>query len=123
MDDLKEKVLELASQDEEFAEKLKAAGTEEAVAELLQEKGLDVAAEDLKALAQAAPEGAVKLSEDELDVVAGGGTCVCATYGGGAKGGNDKACVCDILGYGMSSDDKDHTRCSCLYVGEGDSHN
>ena len=121
MDELKEKVLEIASQDEEFAEKLKAAGTEEAVVELLVEKGLDVTAEDLKALAQPAPEGVSKLSEDELDAVAGGGGCFCVAGGGGTAGTYDRTCACVMFGWGYYDKGQGRReRCECCGAGNGD---
>ena len=122
MNDLSEKILEIASQDGEFAEKLNAAETPEAVIALLAEKGIDVTAEDLQALAQPA-EGAVKLADDELDEVAGGKVCYCVAGGGGVKGKNDRTCWCIVAGCGTSaarpkgSDD----RCVCAGAGVGDS--
>ena len=120
MDDLKEKIFELASQDAEFAEKLGAAETPEAIAALLAEKGLDVAAEDLQELVQPAEEGAVKLSEDELDAVAGGKECYCVSGGGGKKGKFDKTCACVAVGYGDAGDFG--MRCMCLGPGAGESY-
>ena len=125
MDGLSEKIFELASQDEEFAEKFGAAETPEAIVALLAEKGLDVAADDLQALAQPAAEGAVKLSEDELDAVAGGKACYCVVGGGGVKGKYDETCGCAAAGWGYFIDhtagDR-HVRCQCAVAGEGVTH-
>ena len=121
MDGLKERILEVASQDEDFGKKLSEAEAPEAVVELLREKGLDVAVEELQALAQPADQDAVELSDDELEAVAGGGNCGCATYGGGKAGGKDKACTCDIYGQGKGKGVSD--RCECVYGGWGDTLN
>ena len=118
MDDLKERIFELASQDDEFAEKLNAAETPEAAAALLADKGLDVSAGDLQALAQPA-EGAVKLSEDELDAVAGGGACYCVVGGYGSKNDHgDYACGCAVAGYG-DGHYRNGKLCRCACFGEG----
>ena len=117
MDGLKEKVFELASQDAEFAEKFGAADTAEAIIELLAEKGLDVTVEDLQVFAPAEAEGVVKLSEDELDEVAGGKKCYCFAGGGGSAGKEDATCACVVAGVGLA---KDNTpRCACCGGGAG----
>ena len=121
MDGLKERILEVASQDEDFGKKLSEAEAPEAVVELLREKGLDVAVEDLQALAQPADQDAVELSDDELEAVAGGGNCGCATYGGGKAGGKDGACACVFMGHGDGKDNPD--RCDCYSIGVGSSFN
>ena len=119
MDDLKEKIFELASQDDEFAEKLNAAETPEAIVALLAEKGLNVAAGDLQALAQPA-EGAVKLSEDELDAVAGGDQCACFYGGAGSSGYVDKTCGCVLVGWGYyDNGNGKKSRCQCANIGHG----
>ena len=48
--------------------------------ELLKEYGVELTSEDLKA-----PSG--ELSDDELEVVAGGGVCICPLVGGGSGEG------------------------------------
>ena len=121
MDGLKEKILEIASQDEGFVERFNAAESPDAIAELLKGKGLDVTAEDLQALAQPADQDAVELSDDELEAVAGGGNCGCATYGGGKAGGKDKSCTCYIYGQGKGKGVSD--RCECVYGGWGNTNN
>ncbi len=60
------------------------------------------------------------LSEDELDAVAGGKTCVCVAGGGGT--GEDvtstKTCACVMVGNGsMQSGER---RCVCVVGGGGD---
>ena len=121
MDGLKKKMLEIASQDEDFGKKLGEAEAPEAIVELLREKGLDVAVEDLQALAQPADQDAVELSDDELEAVAGGGECGCSVYGGGKAGGKDKSCGCYVYGQGGSKDNPD--RCDCYSIGVGSSFN
>ena len=121
MDGLKERILEVASQDEDFGKKLSEAEAPEAVVELLRERGLDVAVEDLQALAQPADQDAVELSDDELEAVAGGGECGCSVYGGGKAGGKDKSCGCYVYGQGGSKGEG--VRCGCVYGGWGDSCN
>ena len=69
MDGLKERILEVASQDEDFGKQLSEAGAPEAVVELLRERGLDVAVEDLQALAQPADQDAVELSYSGAQVI------------------------------------------------------
>ena len=124
MDGLKEKIFELASQDGELAEKLNAAESIEALVALLAEKGLDVAVGDLQALAQPAAEGAVKLSEDELDAVAGGEACTCFEGGGGAAGKFDRTCACVIYGLGRFAHPGEEpvNRCNCFTIGTGGTH-
>ena len=70
--------LEAVSNDAECIEKLKTASPEAIIA-LAKEKGFTLTADDLK---KAAPSG--ELSDDELETVAGGRECTCATIGGGA---------------------------------------
>ena len=70
----------------ELGDKLKAIATDsqtqmqEKMIEILKEYGVSFTAEDFKA-----PEG--ELSDDELEVVAGGGICMCPLVGGGSGEG------------------------------------
>ena len=122
MGDLKEKVFELASQDEDFATKLGEVATPEALMDALKEKGLDITAEDLQALLQPEPQGKVKLSEDELEAVAGGGKCYCYDAGGGTSGDSDRSCGCVVVGWGyFERDGKRYERCGCWAGGIGKS--
>lgn len=63
-----------------------------------------------------------ELSDDELDAVAGGKTCVCVAGGGGT--GEDatgtKTCACVMIGNGdMQSGER---RCVCALGGGGQDH-
>ena len=53
-----------------------------------------------------------ELSMDELDAVAGGGTCGCVLGGGGAAGEGQKICACPAFGAGEG-------RCLCIVGGGG----
>ena len=119
MDGMKEKILELASQDKELARELGTAESVEMAAETLRARGIDIAVEDLQALVQPEAEGKVKLSEDELEAVAGGevsdeSVCVCL---GAGYGGGDNSCACVVGGYGSDSNGDDC--CFCFGEGEG----
>ena len=125
MNGLKEKLFEIASQDEGFVERFNAAESPEAVVELLKGKGLDVTAEDLQALAQPAGQEAVELSDEELEAVAGGDDCYCVVGGGGTAGGVDRTCGCVIEGLGTFTEKngKIGDRCICVTGGMGASRN
>ena len=60
-----------------------------------------------------------ELSEDELNVVSGGGTCACVLGGGGTEGayGVDKTCACVLTGAGLDCDGL--LRCFCEVGGGG----
>lgn len=58
--------------------------------------------------------GVVKLTDDELAAVAGGGMCVCVAVGLGA---NQKTC-CNCVGYGWGHCSRGF--CLCLVGGGGD---
>ena len=125
MDGLKEKLFEIASQDEGFVERFNTAESPEAVVELLKGKGLDVTAEDLQALAQPAGQEAVELSDEELEAVAGGGDCFCVVGGGGTAGGVDQtwACVEGGIGLYTKKNGKSADRCFCITGGVGETRN
>ena len=90
MTDNMKKFLEAVSQDKEFLEKLTGAETPEAVIALAAEKGFTLTQEDLK---QEPASG--KISDDELEAVAGGETCGCFFGGGG-----ERSCGCFFGGSG-----------------------
>lgn len=65
-----------------------------------------------------APEG--ELSVDELNTVAGGGTCACVVGGGGTESdGRDVVCWCVVAGFG--DDIFGDQRCGCAFGGGGES--
>lgn len=108
MTDNMKKLLELVSQNEELAKKLNGLGKEELIA----------AAKDLGfELTDADFERNTELSDDELDAVAGGKTCVCVIGGGGKKSQNDDSCTCVFAGTGLTTDKRD--RCVCAIGGAG----
>ena len=99
MTDNMKKFLEAASQDREFVEKLNKAETPEAVISLAAEKGFTLTEEDLKPALQTG-----EVSDDEMDAVAGGKTCVCVAGGGGEAGTRDETCACVLGGAGLYVD-------------------
>ena len=58
-----------------------------------------------------------ELSMDELDSVAGGGTCACVGAGGGTAGEGQKSCACVAFGSGGYA--RDGIRCFCVAGGGG----
>lgn len=110
------KFLEAVSQDKELIEKLKKAETPEAVIALAAEMGFPLTAEDLEQ-----QPGSDIVSDDELDAVAGGKTCVCVLGGGGEKSGRDLLCWCTVEGYG--TDIGKNMRCGCFVGGGGEDTN
>ncbi len=84
---------------------------------LARSEGFEFTLEDLKALQAAQGPKADKLTDDELDAVAGGGCCTCVWAGGGRRGDGDSRCICLIMGMGFTDD---HTqRCLCANTGSG----
>ncbi len=70
-----------------------------------------------------------ELSEDELDAVAGGGSCWCAMGGGGTGDGvepntgiDEKTCACVLGGGGEYVDADGDKKCRCWCVISGDGH-
>ena len=115
--------LEAVSQDKAFFEKLTKAKVPEAVIALATEKGFVLTTEDLT------PEPASgEVSDDELDAVAGGKTCVCVAGGGGEAGTRDETCACVLGGAGLYVDIHqgkviaEHQRCFCVMGGGGHSY-
>ena len=80
---------------------------QEKMIELLKEYGVVLNAEDFKA-----PEG--ELSDDELEVVAGGGICICPLVGGGS--GEGLVCACTGGGIGGAHN---AIPCVCVLWGDG----
>ncbi len=112
--------LEAASKDKELLEKLKTAGTPEAVIALAKEKGFDLTAEDLKQ----EPAPLSEISDDELEAVAGGKACACVLGGDGEENGYDEECGCLLLGNGdIEGATHGRTRCTCFLAGGGSSKN
>ena len=95
----------------ELGDKLKAIATDsqmqEKMIEILKEYGVVLTTEDFKA-----PEG--ELSDDELDVVAGGGICICPLVGGGS--GEGLVCACTAGGIGGAHNS---IPCYCVLWGNG----
>ena len=106
------KFLEAASVNEEYAEKIKHADSEEAVIALAKEMGFTLTAEDLKK-----EEAIREISDDELAAVTGGENCYCIVGGGGTGHGDSKTCACIYLGMGYNADGEE--RCGCVGDGMG----
>lgn len=103
------KFLEAVSANEKLAEKAGESSREELLA-MAKELGLALTEEDFW-------QESKELSDDELDAVAGGGTCVCVVGGGGKRSANDKSCACFTGGWGYTTDR--HERCLCVVGGSG----
>lgn len=107
------KLLELASNNPEFQEKIRNATRENLIA-LAKEAGI--------ALTDADFEVSVgEVSDNELDAVTGGKYCYCAIGGGGSseysKTIQSKTCVC--VGGGGGETGSGATRCVCVFGGQG----
>ena len=127
MNDLSMRILELASGNEELAKRIEEAKSFEELAQLLNENGLDVTAEQLQAALSSDADS--ELSEDELNAVAGGDNCFCFAGGGGGSGehqnvhhreskAKEDTCVCVL--FGLSSSETYVFRCFCVFAGSGD---
>ena len=108
MTDNLKKLLELVSQNEELQKKLQGLNKDEFIA-AAKDLGIELTEADLSENAE--------ISDDELDAVAGGGTCVCVAGGGGKRSNNDKSCGCFMGGWGYTTDR--HERCLCVVGGSG----
>lgn len=124
------KLLETVSANEELNKKASAASKEELLA-MAKELGIELTEDDLK------PESE-ELSDDELDAVAGGKSCMCVLGGGGKKTGDGSVydvCACVAAGTGLknsggtliynpamdewSSETNKVARCVCVAAGAG----
>lgn len=107
------KFLETVSGSEDLARKANAMTRGELLA-FAKELGIELTEADFEA-----PTG--KLSDDELENVAGGGECFCAVGGGGTKNGNNDTCGCVLYGMGVYKKDGKvlDWRCECLAAGNG----
>lgn len=101
--------LEAVSANEELAKKASAASKEELIA-MSKEPGIELTEADFK-------QDSAELSDDELNAVAGGKTCVCVFGGGGERSKNDHVCACVAAGLGETADK--HNRCTCVLGGSG----
>lgn len=98
-DNLKQ-LLDEAGKNEELKAKLEAITDKDIAVEkavqLAKEYGIDLTAEDFK------PADSEELSDDELDAVAGGKSCIILGIGGGcgciAAGGGTEGCGCFLFG-------------------------
>ena len=117
MTDNMKKFLEEASKDKEYLEKLTKAETPEAMMALAKEKGYALTAEDMKS-----DQSSGKLSDDEVDAVAGGKACACVVGGGGLEGKTfDDECGCVGVGLGYRKNTSEELRCFCSTYGGGES--
>ena len=104
------KFLELVSKDAELSEKVRAADPETLIT-IAKEVGIVLTEADF------APSS-TEISDDELDVVAGGKRCHCVMGGGGTGDDNDKTCACVAFGAGLAKDSS--LRCYCGVGGGGE---
>jgi len=123
------KFLEAVSANEELNKKASAAPKEELLA-MAKELGIELTEDDLK-------QESKELSDDELDAVAGGGTCACVLGGGGKKAGDGSVydvCACVVAGTGLKkltqtvydpvmgewrTETHNVARCVCVTAGAG----
>jgi hypothetical protein len=80
--------------------------------------------EKVGALAEEVEGLSAELSDDELEQVAGGGSCDCAASGYGTPTGQGGICACTALGTGVTNADvgttnPDNLRCACSGGGFG----
>jgi len=105
--------LELLSKDQQLTAKATDATTMDELIAIAKELGVDLSAEDF-----GEPEKTVhELSDDELEVVSGGGYCVCVAGGGGTADDLNKTCAC--VGYGQGHTRCGKVRCICPVGGGG----
>ena len=104
------KLLELASEDKEFAKEIQAAN-KETLSRLAKAHGIELTEEDFETSQN-------EISDDELDAVAGGCKCTCVVGGGGKGDLDSKTCACIAGGGGQWQDGS--TRCICVGGGGGD---
>jgi hypothetical protein len=80
--------------------------------------------EKVEALAEEVEGLSAELSDDELEQVAGGGSCDCAASGYGTPTDKGGTCACSALGSGIANsavgaENPDNLRCSCSGGGFG----
>lgn len=109
MNDNLKKFLELASQNQELANKLENAD-QESVLQLAKEQGIALTEEDFN-------QSDTMISDDELNAVAGGEKCGCAVCGISYYDDKAAGCVCACGGGGKYYDGS--TRCVCVMGGYG----
>ena len=116
MTDHLKQLLEAASEDPELREKIKIAQSLEEIVELAHQKGLDFTIEDIQD-----GEGKEPLASEDLEVVTGGGVCVCVAGGGGrATRHGQHVCACVLAGMGdVDCPTGRDTRCFCTGAGGG----
>jgi len=104
--------LEKVSENKELAEKISAEKDINALIAAAKELGFELTEADFQKPVE-------ELSDDDMDVVSGGGdvSCACAMGGGGTKDSNDKTCACVLAGAGYSKSGRE--RCVCGFAGYG----
>lgn len=111
------KLLEVLSEDQEFAQKASKANTIDEVIEMAKEKGIELTEEDVRSATNALGE----VNTDEMNEVAGGSPCFCLAGGGGTgEEGVHGTCAC--VGYGCGENKQKHgpaLYCNCIIVGTG----
>ena len=110
MTDNAKKFLEKLSADKALAARVSTMDKDAVLAEA-QRLGIALTEADL------APEANAELNENELNAVAGGGTCACVFVGGGTKSDTYDKCVCAFYGIGEFADEVE--RCGCVGAGGG----
>ncbi len=113
------KLFELSSQDEKLRKALCEAPDVKSIISLAAEHGITLTEEELKMDASKEQE----LDEDELALVAGGGSCFCFVGGGGKSQvwqGHDyeNTCICVLGGAGFYGGSP-KSRCECPVYGTG----
>ena len=115
MTDNLKKFLEEISNNDDLKEKVSNA-TKDTIISIAKEKGIELTEEDFAIPANQ------ELSDDELDAVAGGESCICAFAG--ASDGDGLSSFCFILGGGGCQSDSHCTghgngACACVLGGYG----
>ncbi len=104
--------LEAVSKDQELTKKVNAMTDKADIMATAKELGFELTEADFETQNS-------EMSEDELNAVAGGGTCACVLGGGGTKDDYDvdQVCACVITGLGLDCDGI--PRCICEVGGGG----
>ena len=113
-------LLEIASKDRNFSEKLKKAATTDEIIQLAAEKNLILTEEDFR-------EEKRELSDDEIEAVSGGNDCTCVAGGGGTSDDISDTCACVVYGIGEYNQQGYiqhgvNVRCSCCLIGAGNGY-